>query len=207
MADTLNLSPMEQSAVMEIANIGLGHATTALAEITGQSFSMSAPSVEHILLVDVPEKLGLGEDLMVGVTVAIHGEASGYILFLTTWQSAQKIWELLLCTSPTLPTEISELEVSAMLEIGNIINSSFLTAIADMIGLDMVSAIPNMGIDMAASLLQSVVVEASATESHALAIRTGIHNEDHSVSGVFLYVPSSAGMRTAFGRLGLLEAA
>lgn len=207
MADTLILSVMEQSAVKELANIGLGHATTALAELTGEFFSMSPPSVEHYLLTDVLDGLGLSESLTVGVSMAIFGEASGYILFLTSWQSAQKIWELLLSQAPSAPTEITELEVSAMLEVGNIINSSFLTAISDMINVVMGSSVPQMGIDMGASLLESVVVEASSQETHALTIRTEIQNRDHSVTGVFLYVPSNSGMRTAFGRLGLLEAA
>jgi chemotaxis protein CheC len=94
-----------------------------------------------------------------------------------------------------------------MLEIGNIINSSFLSAIADTTGMRLESTPPLMGIDMAASILGSVVVEASLGDHYALAIRTEIQDETGSFEGFFLYVPSVDGLRIAFRQLGIPEAA
>ena len=198
---------MEQSVVKELANIGLGHATTALSNLTGRPFNMSVPFVESIALEEIPLHLGSQEGISVGITMPIAGDAEGHIMFLTDWESAQGLWRMLLGTAPEDPWAVGELEASAMLEIGNIINSSFLSAIADMTNLRMESTPPRMGIDMAIALLASVVAEASITEHYALAIRTEIHDLAGTFKGFFLYVPTIDGLKNAFRQLGISEAA
>jgi chemotaxis protein CheC len=207
MEQTLELGVMEQSVVKELANIGLGHATTALANMTGRGFNMSIPYVEPMSLEEVPSRLGDPESLAVGITMPIAGEAEGHIVFIADWESAKSLWRMLLGMAPEDALSVGALEASAMLEIGNIINSSFLSAIADMTGMRLESTPPLMGVDMAASILTSVVAEASLEEHYALAIRTEIHDEAGSFKGFFLYVPTLVGLKEAFRRLGLPEAA
>jgi chemotaxis protein CheC len=184
MEQTLELGVMEQSVVKELANIGLGHATTALSNLTGRPFNMSVPFVESIALEEIPLQLGAQEGISVGITMPIAGDAEGHIMFLTDWESAQGLWTMLLGSAPSDPWGVGELEASAMLEIGNIINSSFLSAIADMTNL-----------------------EASFSEHYALAIRTEIHDLAGTFKGFFLYVPTMDGLKNAFRQLGLPEAA
>lgn len=207
MIETGQLGVLEQSVVSELANIGLGHATTALASMTGRAFNMSVPYVESMALEQVPERLGAGEKLAVGITMPIEGEAEGHIVFLTSWESARSLWRMILGTAPEDNLVVGDMEASALLEVGNIINSSFLSAISDMTNMRMESTPPHMAVDMAASILQSVVVEASLVDHVALAIRTEIHDYQGSFEGFFLYIPTLDGLRTAFRKLGLPEAA
>ncbi|MGV3615092.1 MAG: chemotaxis protein CheC [Fimbriimonas sp.] len=207
MEQTLELGEMEQSVVKELANIGLGHATTALADMTGRAFNMSIPYVEPIALEEVPNRLGNAEEVSIGISMPIAGEAEGHIVFISDWESAQTLWRMLLGAAPADASGVGALEASAMLEIGNIINSSFLSAISDMTNMRLESTPPMMALDMAASILTSVVAEASLGEHYALAIRTEINDENGSFKGFFLYVPTLDGLRIAFRRLGLPEAA
>lgn len=207
MEGQMQLGALESSAVNEMANIGLGHATTSLASITSRPLHMSIPYAEPVALEQIPLRLSDAEGLAVGVAMEIAGEAEGHILFLTDWASAQTLFRLVTGSEPSSVDEVGPLESSAMLEIGNIINSSFLSAIADMTGMELASTPPFMAIDMAACILQSLVVEASLTEHYALAIRTEIQDEDSAIEGFFLYVPSLEGLKETFRRLGLPEAA
>jgi chemotaxis protein CheC len=198
---------MELSVVKEMTNIGLGHATKALADMTGKAFNMSVPEVESISLEELPTILGGSETFAAGIYMPIEGDVSGHMGFILPWPSVQTLWRMLLGVEPGSPEEISELDASAILEIGNIINSSFLNAIADMTSLSMHATPPMLAIEMVGSILDAIVVEASSKDHVALAIRTLITDYEGAFEGFFVYIPSLGGLRTLFASLGIAEAA
>ncbi len=207
MASEMKLGLMELSAVKEMTNIGLGHATTALSEMTGKAFTMSVPHVESLAIEQIPDLLGGGEAFAAGIYMPIEGDVTGHIAFLMAWPSAQQLWKMILGTMPEDPLEISELDASALLEIGNIINSSFLNALSDMTGLSMYATPPYLAVEMSGAILDAVVVEASCNDHVALSIRTVISDLDGCLEGFFVYIPSVGGLRHLFSTLGIAEAA
>jgi chemotaxis protein CheC len=207
MASELTLGLMELSAVREMTNIGLGHATTALSQMTGKAFNMSVPDVESVALEEIPNLLGGSEAYAAGIYMPIDGDVNGHIAFLMTWESTQALWKMLLGDAPWDPGQITEMEASALLEIGNIVNGSFLNALSEMTGLAMHATPPYLAIEMSAAILQAIVVEASYSEHYALSIRTSITDFDQSMEGFFVYIPSVGGLRTIFTSLGIAEAA
>ena len=207
MASDITLGLMELSVVKEMTNIGLGHATSALSDMTGKAFNMSVPDVESLSLEEIPALLGGAESFSAGIYMPIEGDVSGHIAFLMPWPSAQSLWKMLLGTQPESPDDISEMDASAILEIGNIINSSFLNAISDMTNLSMHATPPFLAVEMSAAILDAIVVEASSRDHVALAIRTVINDYEGSMEGFFVYIPSIGGLRQIFSTLGLAEAA
>lgn len=207
MASEISLGLMELSVVRELTNIGLGHATTSLSEMTGRSFTINVPDVESLSLERIPELLGGGEAYAAGIYMPIEGDVTGHIAFLLPWPSVQSLWKMLLGTEPRDPSEISEMDASALLEIGNIINGSFLSAIADMTNLSMHATPPYLAIEMSAAILDAIVVEASSKDHLALAIRTNITDAEGSLEGFFVYIPSIGGLKHLFASLGIAEAA
>ncbi len=201
--ESLGLDLMQQSAIREIANIGLGNATTSLATMTGRFFNMTVPFVESVRLEALPALLGGFEQLTVGIYMKVEGDVPGYMGFLMTWESAQSLWQSLLGQCPQTLEDIDPLASSTLLEIGNIINSGFLVAIGDMTNLELRSTPPEMGADMAGSILSSIVTEASMGDFTALSIRTEIFDESHSFEGFFVYIPSNGGLQKLFETLGI----
>jgi chemotaxis protein CheC len=206
-SEHISLGLLELSAVREMANIGLGHATKSLSEITGHNFNMDVPYAESVALTRLPTLLGGGEQTYAGIYMPVTGDVEGHIAFLFPWESAQSLWTMLLGGAPNSPEDIDELAASALLEIGNIINGSFLNAIADMAGFNLNVTPPVLAIDMCAVILAAIVSEASQGDSIALAIETSIFDEAHSTSGIFIYIPTISGLRSLFGALGIPEAA
>lgn len=202
-----SLGLMELSAVRELSNIGLGHATTALSELTQRPFNMTVPNAESVAMDDIPERLGSDEQAFVGIYMPIEGEIGGHMAFLFPWASAQSLWRMLLGSAPESPAEVDEMYASATLEVGNIINSSFLNAISDMTGASLHATPPLMAIEMASAILQAIVSEASYRDHVALSIQTEIYDENGSVDGTFFYIPTVGGLHTLFARLGIAEAA
>jgi hypothetical protein len=62
MQDLLSLQPMQVDALREVANIGAGHAATALSQMTGQTIMISVPQINVAPLEEVPPQLGAPEE-------------------------------------------------------------------------------------------------------------------------------------------------
>lgn len=206
-SETIKLGLMELSAIRELSNIGAGHATTALAELTGEPLGMSVPEAEQVAFEEIPALLGNPEDLAVGIYMPIDGEIGGHMGFLLPWTAAHKLWKCLLGQAPQSVEEVSDLEASAMLEVGNIIISSYLNAISDMTGTAMHSTPAAMSVEMGCAILEAIVSEACAADQVALYIRTRLYDEDGDIDGFFVYFPTVGGLRQLFARLGIAEAA
>ena len=201
---TIPLGLIEASAVREMANIGLGHATTALAGLTGKKIEMSVPDAEAVPLEELPLLLG-NEELSVGVYMPITGDIDGHVAFVMPWEAAQTLWTMLVGASPQEPEEIDALYASVLTEVGNIIDGGFLSAIADMTGLLLEATPPQLCVDMGVSVIAAIVCEAAVADSAALAVRTTIGMAGEGLEGMFLFVPTYGGLRRLFRGLGLTE--
>jgi chemotaxis protein CheC len=202
-----NFSSLQLSAVKEVANIGLGHAATSLSDMTGKSFHITVPKIESVPVAELAYLLGGPEEVVVSVYMPFEGDIHGHIAFLFPWTGAQNLWQMLLGSHPDGLDTVGEMEASALLEVGNIINSSFLNAISDMTDLKMHATPPLMTAEMSASVIATIVAEAEMTDSVALAVETNLYEADSRTSGYFLCIPSESGLQTIFERLGISEAA
>ena len=104
----------------ELGNIGAGNATTALAQMLQTKVDMKVPQVRLLDFKDVGVVMGGEEQLVVGIYLAVEGDITGSIMFILE-QSAAKALASKLMGMPPSEGEFSEIEISAMKEIGNII--------------------------------------------------------------------------------------
>lgn len=200
------LGLLELSAVREITNIGMGHAIMALNGLTQKNFNMSVPSADSVALTQIPTLLG-DESIFAGIYMEIAGDVGGHMAMLYPWSNAQSLWSALLGSCPASPEDVTDLEASALIEIGNIVNGSFLNAIAEMTGFSMLATPPALGIDFSVVLLDAIVAEASLGDHVALAIETDLYFEGDTSSGMFLFIPTAEGLQSVFKALGIAEAA
>lgn len=200
------LGPIGQSVIKEMANIGLGNATTSLAEMTGHCFEMSVPEATTLAMEDLPSLAGASEDPFVGIYMPISGETTGHMGFFLSWDSAQALWKMLLNAAPETPDDISEMDASALIEVGNIINGSFLRAISEFSGVNMMASPPVMSVDMMSAMLATMAIEASQTHHLAISIRTEIFDKQSSFSGFFVMLPTIEGVDMIFRNFGIAEA-
>jgi chemotaxis protein CheY-P-specific phosphatase CheC len=129
----LELSPFLKDALNELGNIASCHAVTALAEMTGMTINIDVPTVDVVAIGDA-EKLVEVERIVAGDLVTLDGGFSGYLQVLFPERSAFLIVDILLGrTSGETKGIETEMEVSALTETGNILASSFCSAIADLL--------------------------------------------------------------------------
>jgi len=202
-----NFDELAISAVTEIANVGLGHAATALSDLTGQSFDIDVPNVTATVVTEFASQARELFQPGVGVLVGFTGDADGQLLFIFPWDSAQKLWAALLGTSPESAEMIDELSASAMLEIGNVVCSNFLNAISDLTSLKLHAECPQMAIDFVDAILAEASFAAEVNQRIAVSIETHLNAASLQCEAFCVAMPSETGLRTILSALGLEVAA
>lgn len=198
-----NLNDIQFDVLKEIGNIGAGNATTALAKMMNMKIDMNVPRVELVPFKDLPNIFGSPEEVLAGILVQLEGDVKGMMMFLVKEESAHHLVDSLMGGFPkTEDTEFSEMELSALSEIGNIITGAYLSAMSNLTNLMIVSSVPYISIDMAGALLSVPAIEFSKVGDKVLLIETQFGELDF-VNGFFLMVPELESYDVILSSLGM----
>ena len=185
----------------ELGNIGAGNATTALAQMLQTKVDMKVPQVRLLDFKDVGVVMGGEEQLVVGIYLAVEGDSTGSIMFILE-QNAGKALVSKLMGMPPSEGEFSEIEISAMKEIGNIITGAYLNSLAQMTNLKMLPSVPDLSIDMLNAILSVPAIEFGIIGDQILLIQT-VFTDDVDLNGYFILMPDLESYSKMLGALGL----
>lgn len=191
----IDLEKLEDSqfdVLKEIGNIGAGNATTALATMLNIKVDMSVPNVALLPFDNISSFIGSEEQTVVGILLEIQGDIDGMMMFLFDMKSAHHLVNSLMMRDVHQDengmADFSEMEMSALNEIGNIVSGSYLSALSGLTGMKMVSSVPALSIDMLGALLSVPAIEFSKYGDKLLMIQSEF-GEDDFVTGYFLLIP------------------
>ena len=183
------LSGIYMDVLKEIGNIGAGNAATALAQMLQCKVDMKVPQVRLLDFKDVGTLMGGEEQIMIGIDLTIEGDITGSIMFMMSTDTGKHLCnKLMFMQSDTKEQEFSEMECSALQEVGNIITGSYLNSLASMTNLVMYPSVPSLCIDMAGALLSVPAIEFGALADNILLIQTQFFDEEE-LNGYFILVP------------------
>ena len=192
----------------EIGNIGAGNATSAVANMLGLKVDMSVPHVELLEVEKIGGLLGKEEDIIVGIMLGVENDIDGSMMFLMDLPSAHRLVGRMMMMDVTdeetlKSAEFSEMEMSAIQEIGNIIAGSYLNALSSLTNLTLTPTIPYLAIDMAASILSVPAIQFGLVGDKALLIRTDIGGIDLDINGFYILMPENDSYEKILAALGL----
>ena len=102
---------------------------------------------------------------------------------------------------------VSELGLSAMQEMGNILSGTYLSALSDFTGLKIYPTVPGLSIDMFGAIISIGLIELSQVSDHVIVINTTIFDDENenleSVHGHFFLLPDPDSFSTIFKTLGV----
>ena len=190
-------SDLQLDALRELANIGSGNASTALSSMLGRSVDISVPAARVLPMAEATGAIGNPEAEATGVVLGVVGDMGAAVLLLFTPRDAELMCGML---GVEAGTEIGE---SALQEIGNIVGTSYINALAQMTGMSIEPTPPGVATDMLGAIVQSILAAQSGAADMALLLDSElvVENEDCSVS--FLLVPEQGGVEQLLARLGL----
>jgi len=192
-------SDLQLDALRELANIGSGNAATALSGLLGRPIDVSVPSAVALPLADAVDAAGPAEAVVTGVVLPVFGDMEAMVLLLFSPEDADELTGLLGCEPG------SEVALSALGEIGNILGSSYIGALAMMVGFTLEPRPPATATDMLGAIVASVLVAEAHTTDLALLLDSNLIVEGSECSFQFMLVPSAEGVAELLTRLGLGE--
>ena len=186
----------------ELGNIGAGNATTALSQMMQCKVDMSVPQVKLMEFKELGEMMGGEEIIMAGIYLAIEGDVAGSIMFLLEKQAASHLVNKLMGTSVE-GEEFSEMEFSALKEVGNIITAAYLNSLASLTNLKLHPSVPDLTVDMAGAILSVPAIEFGTLGDKMLLIQTQFFDE-MVLDGYFILVPNLDSYSKILSALGLV---
>jgi len=193
--DVRNLSRSALDALREVANIGAGHAATALSQITSQRIMISVPQINVTPLEDVPNQIAAGEEPVAGIAIRIEGDLTGLTLLVFPQPIAHRIASLMM--GGRTVTELGALEESALKEAGNILSGAYLNALAEFLGMRILNSPPLLAVDMSDAILSTTFVESAQGSSHVFCVESEFQLQKDTVPlrGFFLLLPDPPSLR------------
>jgi chemotaxis protein CheC len=188
---------LQLDALRELANIGSGTASTALSSMLGRSVDITVPNAFVLPMADAVTAIGEAEAEVTGVVLGVVGDMGASVLLLFSPNDAKQMCALL---GVEAGTEIGE---SALMEIGNIVGTSYINALASMTGMEIEPTPPATATDMLGAIVQTVLAERAGSGDVALLLDSELVIEDSDASVSFLLVPDAGGVDQLLARLGL----
>ena len=184
-------SDMYFDVLREISNIGTGNATSALSMLMDIDVDIDVPVTETVDFDSMAGILGGKEELAVAVLIGLSGDIDGMMMFLLDKHSADRIINGVQGKPEAGDiSEYSEMDMSAMTEVGNILTGSYLAAISKYTGLTIVASVPQVAVDMAGAILDIPVSIYGSISDSVLLVQSKITNQYLSSEGYFLLIPT-----------------
>lgn len=199
------LGEAQLDALREIGNIGAGTAASALAQMTGRTVPMGVPTVTLLPVEEVADRTGDAERVVAAMFLGVNGDVTGHMLFVMDEEAARDVVDALMggMGGGDPDDGFTEMELSALQEVANILTGSYLNALAQITGLRLEPTPPAVGVDFAGALVGAALVEVAMASETAILIETPLSDGDAASLGDVLFIPTSEALQTVLARLGL----
>lgn len=197
------INSMYFDVLREIGNIGAGNATTAVATLLNLKLNMQVPNVKLIAVQELNTAIGSEEEEIVGIYLGVRKGIEGSLMFLLKMDAAHYLVNRLLGRSQDYKEPFDEMDLSAMKEIGNIIASSYLTALSTMTNMNIAPSVPYISVDMAGAILSIPAIQFGQYGDNALLIETSFEGET-LLEGYFILLPELDSYDKILTALGIM---
>lgn len=206
MVDKGTLSNLERDALREVANIGAGHAATALSQMTGRRIMISVPEVSVRRLEEVALLVGPPDTVIAGVLMHVMGDLTGRTLVVLGQDSAHALCELLLRKPSQGPT-FDAMQQSTIKETGNILCSAYMNALSDFLGMMLVPSVPALVVDLAGAVLTTAYLNFGHDRDAVFCVETTfrIEGSEQALTGQFLLMPDPPSLKVIFDSISVVR--
>jgi chemotaxis protein CheC len=197
MDDLRSLKALQLDALREVANIGAGHAATALSQMINSTIMISVPTINVSRLEDVPPQISEPEEPVAAVLMQMMGDLTGRTLLVFPKSTAVRLAELMLRRPVGSSTELGEMEQSAIKEAGNILSSAYMNALSDFMGMMLLPSPPALAIDMSTAVLTTAYLQFGSDRDYVFCVESEFFMTDvkEKLRGFFLLLPDPASLQ------------
>ena len=187
MIELLSLNEMQRDALQEVANIGASHAATALSKMVNKPIQVGIPKIDVVPIEKSVESIPQ-QDPVIGVFLQMAEETPLYVMVLLSRESAFYLANLLLNQPDQNRESFSEMEESALMEVSNVMMSSFFDSITRLINVSMIPGPPVIAFDMPSAILDYALIKVGSVADSVILFETAVSEEGNNTFDVNMFL-------------------
>lgn len=197
-------SDMELDALQEFINIGTNYAATALSKLIDKTILVTVQKAKIVSLRQIPELLGGAELEIIGLYSQITEDINGKVLLFFSRDIANSLLNLILPSNKNSGShELDEMEISALMEVGNILNNSYINALSKIMESKIFISVPFYSCDYLSAVIDFLLIEIARAADHVLLMETLIESPDIKLKGNFIVFPDAPSLEKILVKMGL----
>lgn len=198
-----DMNALELDVIKEVGSIGIGNAATALSQVLQKETKMSLPAVYILGYNEAIEKMGSPEEIVAAVLVKMSGEINGIMLFILKMDFINSVLGSVMSEKIKDYMELTEIEKSALEEIGNIIISSYVNALSGLTGVAIKLSIPSIAVNMLGGILSVPMAEFGYGTDKLMMINGKFIVDDKVLDSNLLMLPDIQSLNYLMHKLGV----
>jgi len=189
----MELTAIQQDALIELLNIGFGRAAASLSQLTGHRVLLDVPQVTIHPVGEVAASLeGVIDADVASVHQIFSGPVAGDALLMLDVNGAAMLKELL-TSEPALPLSIDASAREVITEVGNILLNACLGTFGNILHVQVTFSVPRLSLESVGAILETLRVHREGVR-YALVIHAGFNLRDTEVRGYLVIVLSVASL-------------
>lgn len=199
----VELNQAQIDALQELCNIGMGHATSALAQMVGKTIYFNVPRAIRSELSQAPELIADAEEIVVGIYLKFQGPITGNIFFIFPRASVLTLMSVI-TGKGTRELTFDEYQTSLLKEIGNILAGSYLSVMEKVLGMRLIHSVPWFAFDLASAIMDPILIQIGKDSDHIILIEAEFFvRENQEMRGRFYLLPDPASVNLMLKAMGL----
>jgi len=182
----VRLTELEHDALVELFNIGVGQAASAMSEIVNETVTMSVPAISFLtraVAAKLLDSRGSGKGRICGISQHYSGAFETEAILMFPEEKSQEIVRLMVGDAIT-QDELSAMEQEAMSEIGNILLNSCVGSLANLLGHELHGSLPDYHVGYS----EEILAQAGSGETAVLMLHIEFVIERHQIAGDVAFI-------------------
>lgn len=199
------LNSLELDTLREVGSIGTGNAATSLSQMLGREVRITLPEVRIMGYNEAIDWIGGPEEITAGVLVKLSGQISGIMLSVQPLDFVNLVLGSILEQNIQEYSQLTEMENSLLVEVGNIMISSFINALSGLAGLDISLTVPAFTVDMQGAILAVPMAEYGGQSDYIMTIGGNFMCDNRQVPCRLLLSPDLRSLNVLLRKLGVSD--
>ncbi len=199
------LNGLELDTLREIGSIGTGNAANALSSMLGCKVTIEMPEVKIMGYNEAIDWIGGPETVTAGVLARLEGEINGIILSIQHMEFINLVLQHMMGNGVEDYQYLTELEISALLEVGNIMISAFANAMAGLTDMKIRLTVPAFAVDMQGAIIAVPMAEFGGQSDYIMTIGANFICNGRKVPCRILLSPDVRSLNFLLKKLGVLD--
>jgi chemotaxis protein CheC len=200
-----DLSGLEIDTLKEIGSIGTGNAATSLSMLIGKEVRITLPEVRIMGYNEAIEWIGGPEAITAGVLSQLGGEINGIMLSVQQLDFINLVLVNMLGRGVPDFNRLEEMQMSALVEVGNIMISTFINALSGLADVSVKVSVPAFAVDMQGAILTVPMTAYGGQSDYIMTIGGNFVCEQKHVPCRLLLSPDIRSLNFLLRKLGVMD--